>query len=58
MEVLILLLVIIFGVYFAGKGKAHLHDKNSVKEVPVKERKLSDDEIITIILPTINNDGK
>lgn len=64
--------VIIFGLFgifvipfrlLTRSGRNRKHSKLQHREVleaikENKQRKLTDDEIVTVILPTINNDGK
>lgn len=34
------------------------HRRNTVKNRFAKKRRITDEELITVVLPTINNDGK
>jgi len=58
MELLIGIVVIFVTTYLSRKGKANSRRLTIKKGQPVKRRELTDDEIVTVILPTINNDGK
>jgi flagellar basal body-associated protein FliL len=58
MAITILILVVVLMIYFANNGKKYRMEKRSAKSRAQNKQRITDDEIVTVILPTINNDGK
>lgn len=58
MALLILILIIVLMIYLASKGKAHREQREAEARRLSRKRGLTDEELITIVLPTIRNDGK
>lgn len=58
MALLILILIILLMIYFAGKGRAARREVNVIKHDNKQQRTSQEeiDELVTVILPTINHD--
>ena len=58
MELFIFIVLLVAVIYIAGRGKVGGSKDTPKDDQSVSGSQLTDDEIVTVILPTINNDGK